>query len=188
MSNVNIGIGITYFREQKGLNVSQLAEKIGMSQGSISNYEKGNRNPSATTLEKISLALGVPIKMILTYAERANQERVVRDENDRNYLRKLKRKEFLKHNNDVVIEFTDDLILAIKARLYDLNNDSTGPARVGFNRDHQPSPIEAIFENVLREFLREHSDEITHRLYEELDYARMGIDDIVEELNMNKRR
>jgi transcriptional regulator with XRE-family HTH domain len=187
MEHFYVGKGITYYREQKGLNVSQLAEKVGMAQGTISNYENGHRKVSDDALEKIAVALDVSIRAIVERAEYEHRKVVSREDADKSYLRKLRRKDALRTYHDAVIELSDDLLLSIKTRLHDLNSEE-GSARVGFNRERLPSGVEAIFEKVFREFLREHSDEITHRLYEELEFAQMGIDDIIRELNNYKRR
>ena len=48
-------------RRNQGLTQKQLAEKIGVSQAMISQWENGEENFTAATLVKISSALGLPL-------------------------------------------------------------------------------------------------------------------------------
>lgn len=47
--------------KEKGITLNVLAEKIGVSQPSISGIATGKQKPSFDTLEKLSEALGVPV-------------------------------------------------------------------------------------------------------------------------------
>jgi transcriptional regulator with XRE-family HTH domain len=62
-----IGLGIKNIREWKGISQQELAEKIYSSQTNISRIENGSQKPSKITIEKIALALSVPV-MVLTFA------------------------------------------------------------------------------------------------------------------------
>ncbi len=50
-------------RKNSGLTQKELAEKSGIAQGDISKLEKGLKNPSLKTLEKIANALGMTLKL-----------------------------------------------------------------------------------------------------------------------------
>ena len=48
-------------REQKGINQTQLAAMLGVSQGSVSAWETGRWEPSIDALKKIALILSVTV-------------------------------------------------------------------------------------------------------------------------------
>ena len=56
---MKIGERLKKFRTASGLSQKQLAEKSGMSEPAIRNYELGNRYPGDKQLEKIAGALGI---------------------------------------------------------------------------------------------------------------------------------
>ncbi|MBA3366247.1 MAG: ImmA/IrrE family metallo-endopeptidase [Actinobacteria bacterium] len=49
-------------RQAAGLRKNELAERVGVSAAAISQFEHGRANPSAVTLAKIALALGMPVE------------------------------------------------------------------------------------------------------------------------------
>lgn len=59
-------------REDSGLNQSQLAEKLGVSRGSISYYENQDRTPDIVFLDKVSTFFGVSLNYLLGHS--ANKE------------------------------------------------------------------------------------------------------------------
>jgi transcriptional regulator with XRE-family HTH domain len=60
-----IGEKIRYYREQKGWDTVQLAEKSGLSQPYISFIENGKRKPSAKALDNLSEALEVDLHLLV---------------------------------------------------------------------------------------------------------------------------
>ena len=67
--------GITYYRQLRGLTQIQLAEQMGISPHHISRYEKGEREPKATTYQKIAELLEVSIDDLLaTYPVSAYEQ------------------------------------------------------------------------------------------------------------------
>jgi transcriptional regulator with XRE-family HTH domain len=57
-----VGSKITEIRKLKGMSLSKLAEKAGISKGYLSNIETGiKENPSTEMLEKIAAALDVEV-------------------------------------------------------------------------------------------------------------------------------
>lgn len=61
----DIGDRLRYFRKFKGMNGTQLAARIDISQGSLCDLENGNSLPSATTLQNLYYA-GCDINWLLT--------------------------------------------------------------------------------------------------------------------------
>ncbi|MBS7298280.1 MAG: helix-turn-helix transcriptional regulator [Eubacteriales bacterium] len=61
---MEVGKKIKRFRTAFGLSQKELAQRAGMSEPAIRNYELGNRTPSEKQLEKIAGALGVSIYAI----------------------------------------------------------------------------------------------------------------------------
>lgn len=54
-----VGENIRRYRQKRGLNVSQLAKKVGTAESAIRHYEKNERTMSEEQLEKIARALDV---------------------------------------------------------------------------------------------------------------------------------
>lgn len=52
---------IRFYRQKAGLTQQQLADKLGVSQQYIGNYESGKRQPKIQTLQKIADALDVDV-------------------------------------------------------------------------------------------------------------------------------
>jgi transcriptional regulator with XRE-family HTH domain len=58
MNYKEIGYRIQIAREEADLNQKELAEKLGISQSTLSNYEKGKRRLYLADMQKIAEALG----------------------------------------------------------------------------------------------------------------------------------
>ena len=58
---MDVGKKIKRFRTAFGLSQKELAQRAGMSEPAIRNYELGNRTPSEKQLKKIADALGISI-------------------------------------------------------------------------------------------------------------------------------
>lgn len=56
---------IRYYREKNGLTMTELAEKVGITPGSLSNYELGKREPKYELLIKIAKALYTDVNHLL---------------------------------------------------------------------------------------------------------------------------
>lgn len=59
-----IGLQIREARLKAGLKQKELAERIGVSESRISQYEKGSQNPRISTLMKLAEALEIPLKTL----------------------------------------------------------------------------------------------------------------------------
>ena len=77
-----IGSRIRKYREENNLSQKQLAEKIGVSNSRVSNWEQGLNRPDADILAAICVALDVSPSLLLgiqvTGDELTEQERKVR--------------------------------------------------------------------------------------------------------------
>lgn len=62
---MTIGENIRKYRTEKKISLSKLAAKAGMHPGSLTNIEKGYRNPSVDALSKIADALEVPLAALM---------------------------------------------------------------------------------------------------------------------------
>ena len=61
-----IGKNIYRFRKNRGLTLSELAERAGISKSYLSNIERNiNQNPSIQVMEKIALVLGEDLNTLL---------------------------------------------------------------------------------------------------------------------------
>jgi len=56
------GLRLKTLRKEKGLSQEELAERSGLNRPYISGIEKGKRNVSIETVEKLSQALNVPVR------------------------------------------------------------------------------------------------------------------------------
>ena len=65
MDMQKIGGFLRDLRKQKGLSQEQLATAVGVTQGAVSQWEKGRSKPSVAVLMKLADALGVTIDSIL---------------------------------------------------------------------------------------------------------------------------
>lgn len=60
-----IGQNLRRIREKKEITQEQLALNAGLNRAYIGYIERGERNPSTNTLEKIAKALRIPLKELL---------------------------------------------------------------------------------------------------------------------------
>jgi len=58
-TRVSNGAAIKAIRERTGINQPEFAKRIGVSQGALSNIERGNRRASPAMIRKIADELGV---------------------------------------------------------------------------------------------------------------------------------
>ena len=60
-----LGMRIKYLRKKKGMSQLDLSLEADVNKNYISDLERGTRNPSIITLEKIAFALGVDLATLL---------------------------------------------------------------------------------------------------------------------------
>ncbi|RZU60872.1 helix-turn-helix domain-containing protein [Zhihengliuella halotolerans] len=76
----SIGTRVTGIRTHRGLSLSRLAREAGVSKATLSGLEAGTGNPTLETIERLALALAIPVTDLLVSTERAT--RVVRAPRD----------------------------------------------------------------------------------------------------------
>lgn len=64
-------------RKSYGLSQSEFAEKVGLSQSAISQFEKGIRMPSTTALETIANAFSIPFSVLIEGEKSDNAKEVL---------------------------------------------------------------------------------------------------------------
>ena len=69
---MNLGRAIRLCRTQRGLSQAKLAKTAGISVSYLSLLERGKRDPTLSTIEKIASALDVPVSILVFLA--ANDE------------------------------------------------------------------------------------------------------------------
>jgi transcriptional regulator with XRE-family HTH domain len=71
---MNVGARIREHRKAKGLSQVELGQKVGLSQKTITNYERGEREPSLDTLRDLAKALEVPFERLVVLDEGKKSE------------------------------------------------------------------------------------------------------------------
>lgn len=66
----SLGTHIRKLRKKRGLTIRELSDKADLSTDFISDIERGRKEPSVTTLSKLSDALGVKISYLLKPVEK----------------------------------------------------------------------------------------------------------------------
>ena len=91
-----LGDRVRILRLNKSMTQEELAEKSGLSTKYIGELERGQSNPTLTTIEKIATALGVemadPLEVnpeILSSQELRREINLILDKTDENTLRKI---------------------------------------------------------------------------------------------------
>ncbi|RVT95024.1 helix-turn-helix domain-containing protein [Sphingomonas crocodyli] len=84
VSDSHVGVRLRSFRKAARLSINELGTKAGVSNGMISQIERGLTNPSLKTLERLHIALSVPLTALLesggAKAVAANRELIRRIE------------------------------------------------------------------------------------------------------------
>lgn len=66
---MSVGKSIRYYREQKDVSQQWLADAIGVSKMTVSNFESDKRYPNVEMVKKICEALGITIGKLMSYKE-----------------------------------------------------------------------------------------------------------------------
>ena len=74
---------IRELRKKKGLTQQQLAEKVGISNVSLSNYERGTQMPDLITLARIAVELDVSTDILLGIQEEITENEIPRTDEAR---------------------------------------------------------------------------------------------------------
>lgn len=65
---MNIGRAIKLCRSQRGWTLAELGKLAGIAPSHLSMVERGERDPSMTSVETISKALGIPVNVLVFLA------------------------------------------------------------------------------------------------------------------------
>ncbi len=65
---MDIGYSIRFLRESKCVNQMKFANNVGISQGYLSQVERGHKNPSVELLQNIAEKLGIPLPVMFWFA------------------------------------------------------------------------------------------------------------------------
>ena len=107
---------IKYYRKLKGLTLEELAKMVGVTDGTISNYERGTRKPSYEMLLKLSEALDTDVAHLLGTAS---------EEDDLSeYLEELRTRPEMKMLFDSSRHMSMAQVKAIVAMIEGFKNDS----------------------------------------------------------------
>jgi transcriptional regulator with XRE-family HTH domain len=74
---MSIGMNIRKYRKTRGLTQVELAEKLGLSQVAVANYERGVRKPDVEMVPKIAHALGTSIEALFGLEGKKRLEPIV---------------------------------------------------------------------------------------------------------------
>ena len=80
MDQVKIGSFIKEIRKEKGLTQEQLAEKLDVSQKSVSRWETGKTMPDLSLYEPLCEVLGIQVSELLYAKRMSNDEKAVQGE------------------------------------------------------------------------------------------------------------
>ena len=67
-----LGRSIKQLRHARGITQQELANKAGLHRTYVSDIERGSRNPSLTSLERVAAALVISLSEIFKHAEPPN--------------------------------------------------------------------------------------------------------------------
>lgn len=104
--SVYLGSRLRILRQERGLNIAQVASAVGVTSGLISQVENGLADPSLTTLRSISKVLRIPM---FYFFVNEKLEPKVRSSKDRYLLNSQDGKvryEFISDPDDAQVEFT----------------------------------------------------------------------------------
>lgn len=107
---------IKYYRKLKGLTLEELAKMVDVTDGTISNYERGTRKPSYEMLLKLAEALDTDVAHLLGTASE--------DDELLEYLEELRTRPEMKMLFDSSRHMSIDQVKAIVAMIEGFRNDS----------------------------------------------------------------
>lgn len=75
--NKQFGLTLKETRKRQGLTQAQLADLTGIAQSPLSRIERGEWNVSLEVIERIALAMGVSVEIILSENPRQNADKTL---------------------------------------------------------------------------------------------------------------
>lgn len=135
---------IKLLREELGLSQAEFANKIGLTQQSISLYEKEERKPSQDVLEALSDFFNVSIDYLLGKSESRSPEHIKLSDEDIRFMDGIKK---LNENEKKIIRNTMDYLMGVNT-VYQSNNTFMCPV-YGQISAGQPNWAEECLEGYL---------------------------------------
>lgn len=135
---------IKLLREELGLSQAEFANKIGLTQQSISLYEKEERKPSQDVLEALSDFFNVSIDYLLGKSESRSPEHIKLSDEDVRFMNGIKK---LDENEKKIIRNTMDYLMGVNT-VYQRNNTFMCPV-YGQISAGQPNWAEECLEGYL---------------------------------------
>lgn len=145
---LRIGEKIKNIRIKKGWTQKEFAKKLGIPSSSYSNYENGNRAPTADTILKIADALGVSASYLMGWEDESNTDKASKDKPNSptpsEILENIKKGKTNKAiiimgsggpGGQDVINIDDDEYAAIKAVLEAMRNAKQKERHIATNED-----------------------------------------------------
>lgn len=67
MSEITKHVGelLKQARKKKGLTQKEVGQRLGIAEATYNRYEKGNQNLTLETLEKVAIAIGVDLRILV---------------------------------------------------------------------------------------------------------------------------
>ena len=100
---------LRYYRELKGMTLEELGKIVGVTDGTISNYERGTRRPNYEMLLKLSEALGTDVSHLLGTAPDDDVAEYLEELRERPETRMLLRasRGMTKENIDAIVKLME---------------------------------------------------------------------------------
>ena len=99
-----LGARIRKYREEAGISQKELAEKLNISSGRVSNWEQGINRPDADILAQICLALDVSPSLLLD----VNISSEELNDKERKIIQQYRRKVDLQKSIDILLDINNE--------------------------------------------------------------------------------
>ena len=104
--NINIGDKIKKRRKAVGISATRLADALGVSKSTISNYEKGIRKPGIDAIQKLSLILGTSVGDLISFDDSFGEFMPVKRVRQIPVYSSINSSDFSSDNNNI-LDYTD---------------------------------------------------------------------------------
>lgn len=172
-----IGKAISFFRDEKSISQVQLSLDTGISQPTISHYEKDNRLPSAKNLQKIANALGITTDEIEKKALDLLNSMSSKEKHGIQRDIFSARNDLVTRRPEINFSITDELGVTVRTIIRDLTNRNY--------RTYRNTAINDIVETAIIKYMEDNYDDIQEYIYEELENNSINIKEIMEQIKRN---
>lgn len=173
-----IGKKIKELREKQELTTTELAEKSGVSQSTISQIENGKRNASTGTVVKIAEALGVSITEIVKSSSiEENKDNDTKDD-DKNLDNK---NVFIIENDKIMVYTPKNYVIKgkksniiINVTVENVEKDDKQSNKNFFTAFH-----ESIATRIIQKFIDENKDQIVDEINQQINTERKKLNELL---------